>query len=59
MQKRVPRGGPMPRTLKDLLNALFLRCKKKLLSKGTLEICTRAGPKTLPKKVKKTLVRPS
>ena len=29
MQKRVPGGGPMPRTLYDLLNALFLRCKKK------------------------------
>ena len=29
MQKRVPGGGPMPRTLWDLLNALFRRCKKK------------------------------
>ena len=28
MQKRVPGGGPMPRTLYDLLNTLFLRCKK-------------------------------
>ena len=28
MQKRVPGGGPMPRTLYDLLNALFLRCQK-------------------------------
>ena len=53
MQKRVPGGGPMPRTLWDLLNALVLRCKKTRLSKGTLEICTRARPKTLPKKVPK------
>ena len=28
MQKRVPGGGPMPRTPKEDLNALFLRCKK-------------------------------
>ena len=27
--------------------------KKQLLSKGALDICTRAGPKTLPKKVQK------
>ena len=44
----------MPRTLKDLFNTLFLTLqKKKLLSKGTFDICTRAGPKTLPKKVQK------
>ena len=30
-----------------------LQTKKTLLSKGTLEICTRARPKTLPKKVPK------
>ena len=32
---------------------LTLRTKKTLLSKGALDICTRAGPKTLPKKVQK------
>ena len=32
----------------------FTLQKKSLLSKGTLEICTRARPKTLPKKVPKT-----
>ena len=31
----------------------FTLQKKPLLSKGTLEICTRARPKTLPKKVPK------
>ena len=31
----------------------FYVAKKTLLSKGTLEICTRARPKTLPKKVPK------
>ena len=31
----------------------FTLQKKTLLSKGTLEICTRARPKTLPKKVQK------
>ena len=31
----------------------FTLQKKTLLSKGTLEICTRARPKTLPKKVPK------
>ena len=44
----------MPRTLKELLNTFFLTLQKKtLLSTEVLDICTRAGPKTLPKKVQK------
>ena len=54
MQKRISGGGPMPRTLKELLNTFFLTLQKKtLLSTEVLDICTRAGPKTLPKKVQK------
>ena len=36
----------------------FLTLQKgSLLSKGALDICTRAGPKTLPKKVQQKLER--
>ena len=44
----------MPHTPEKLLNTLFDAAKKATsLSKGALDICTRAGPKTLLKKVEK------
>ena len=53
MQKRVPGGGPMPRTLYDLLNTLFFTLQKKpLLSDFTYLGLKQARPKNLPKKVK-------
>jgi hypothetical protein len=52
--KADPWGGPIPRTLQELLNTFFWCCKKtQLLSTSVLDICTRAGPKTYPKKVQK------
>ena len=39
--------------IRSFERTFFTLQKKTLLSKGTLEICTRARPKTLPKKVPK------
>ena len=51
--KAGPWGRPHAAYLIRSFERTFLRWKKTLLSKGTLEICTRARPKTLPKKVPK------
>ena len=56
MHKRVPGGGPMPRTRYDLLNARFFTLPKKpLLSDFTYLGLKQARPNNLPKKSVKFL----
>ena len=54
---RAPLLSELPydsRTLGSFVH-IFWRCKKRpLLSENTYDVLTRAGPKTLPKKVPKT-----
>ena len=51
MQKRIREGAPSRVHFVDAAK------KKTLLSTEVLDICTRAGPKTLPKKVQQKLER--
>ena len=52
MQKRVPGGGPMPRTLWDLLNAFFSVAKKKSEREYIWYLYTRASENASEKNVK-------
>ena len=59
MQKRVSGGGPMPRTLYDVLNTLFYVAKKNTFEQRYIgDLYTRASENASEKSAKK-LVRGS